>query len=680
MSVLEVENLHVGYRTRSGPIHALRGVSLAIEKGEVVGLVGESGSGKSTLAYAIVRHLGGRGVITQGTILFEGRDVLAMNQSELAQFRGGQVAMVFQDPHTALNPALTVGEQVAEVIMVHRGLTRQQAREETERLLGLVQLPAARFVMDKYPHQLSGGEKQRVLIATAFSCDPKLLILDEPTTALDATTAAEILELLGDLQRRFQTAALYITHDLGIVNRVSQQVHVIYAGQIVERGPTQDVLAHPHHPYTRSLVQSVPQPGATIHERRLPVLSGPFPDLRQPPLGCIFQERCPYAEQPCRQGDVLLKRVGDKHEAACVRLGEISAESLPLLTAKARPPEAAVPVLKAQNLRIWHRVSRSLEAFLPWRQPRYVRAVDDVSLEVPAGQTLGLVGESGCGKSTVARALLGLNPAQGAIALGEQVFSSPRKVDRAYRKRVQIVFQHPDSSLNPRKRVRDLIGRPLIRFGLASRQNVATQVRAILESVRLPASYAERYPHELSGGEKQRVAIARGLASQPDVIICDELTSGLDVSTQATIVNLLAELQEKLGLSYLFIAHDLNLVHYVSDRIAVMYMGQIVDTGSAQEMFQAPFHPYTEALLSAALIPDPNVEVRRVRLSGELPDPLNLPAGCRFHTRCPHKIGAICEETSPPLLDYGGGHLIACHIPLEALRELPPVWHTTKQR
>lgn len=674
MPVLTVDNLHVDYRTRSGPLHAVRGARLSIKQGEVLGLVGESGSGKSTLAYSIVRYLGSNGRITHGTILFQGRDVLKMSGGELAALRGSEIAMVYQDPHTSLNPALTVGEQVAEVLMAHKGMDRRAAMAEAERLFTLVKLSGPRFVLGKYPHELSGGEKQRVLIASAFSCDPKLLILDEPTTALDATTAAEVLELLADLQRRFQTAVLYITHDLGIVARVAQRVQVIYAGEIVETGPTREVLADPRHPYTRSLLDSVPKPGTSIHEQRLPTVTGPFPNLREPSPGCIFQSRCPFAAEVCREGKIGLRPFGSNREAACARLEEIPEMRLPRVAAGVRPERPDETVLAAKEIRVWHKIAGSLAAFAPWRKPKYVRAADGVSLQVRSAETVGIVGESGCGKSTVARALLGLNEARGTVELDGRTFTPPSTVDRDYRRRVQIVFQHPDSSLNPRKRVRDLIGRPLLLFGLANRRNLQEKVAELLRSVRLPESYADRYPHELSGGEKQRVAIARAFACQPDVILCDELTSGLDVSTQATIVNLLADLQERLGTSYVFIAHDLKLVRYVADRIAVMYLGRVVENGTAEEVFQPPCHPYTEALISAALIPDLDVEIRRVHLEGPVPNPLELPAGCRFHTRCPRKIGDVCTLKDPVLMQQGDLHSIACHIPLETLKQVPRVW------
>ncbi len=675
MPVLTIDNLHVDYRTRSGPLHAVRGASLSIEQGEVLGLVGESGSGKSTLAYSIVRYLGGNGRIVGGRILFQGRDILTMSERDLTDLRGSEISMVYQDPHTSLNPALTVGEQVAEVVMIHKGMDHRAAMAETERLFTLVNLSGPRFMLGKYPHELSGGEKQRVLIASAFSCNPKLLILDEPTTALDATTAAEVLELLADLQRRFQTAVLYITHDLGLVARVAQRIQVIYAGQIVETGPTRDVLTDPRHPYTRSLLDSVPRPGTSIHEQRLPTVTGPFPNLRAVPDGCIFQSRCPFVADACRQGRVELRSTSPAREAACVRLEEIPEVKLPVVPAGTRPARSERTVLAAREIRVWHKITDSLAAFTPWRKPKYVRAADGVSLQVQPAETVGIVGESGSGKSTVARAMLGLNQARGEVELSGRTFSPPGSVDRDYRRRVQIVFQHPDSSLNPRKRVRDLVGRPLLLFGLANRRNLDEKIGELLRSVRLPESYADRYPHELSGGEKQRVAIARAFASQPDVIICDELTSGLDVSTQATIVNLLADLQERLGTSYVFIAHDLNLVRYVADRISVMYMGNVVESGLAEQVFEPPYHPYTEALISAALIPDLDVQVRHVRLEGPAPNPLDLPAGCRFHTRCPHKAGEICTLKVPALMGQQGHHPIACHIPIETLTQLPPVWH-----
>lgn len=675
MPVLRIEDLHAGYRTRSGWLHAVRGVSLTVNQGEVLGVVGESGSGKSTLAYAILRHLGRNGRITRGRILFQGRDILKIGDKKLTALRGSEIAMVHQNPHTALNPALTVGEQVVETLITHKRLDRQAAILETQRLFGLVNLPTGRFMLEKYPHQLSGGEKQRVLIATAFGSDPKLLILDEPTTGLDATTAAEVLDLLADLQRRFQTAVLYITHDLGVVARVAQRLHVMYGGEIVETGPTQAVLTDPCHPYTRLLLESIPKPGTFIREQRLPTVTGPYPDLRDPPVGCIFQNRCPYAEEICRQGEVRLSPVNPTREAACVRLEEIPDKALPQVPAQGRPmrPEDRT-LLAVQNLRVWHKISRALISLLPWRKPRYVRAVDDISLQVRPAETVGLVGESGCGKSTFARALVGLHEAQGAVEMDGRTFEPPQMVDRDYRRRVQIIFQHPDSSLNPRKRVRDIIGRPLKLFGLLSSESLDEAVAELLRSVRLPESYAHRYPHELSGGEKQRVAIARAIASQPDIIICDELTSGLDVSTQATIVNLLADLQERLSVSYVFISHDLSLVRYMADRIAVMYLGRIVEDGGSKQIFEPPYQPYTEALLSAALIPSLDVDVRRVRLEGPLPNPLDLPRGCRFHTRCPRKMGDICAEEEPALLWWSDAHAIACHIPIEELKQVPPVW------
>jgi len=414
----------------------------------------------------------------------------------------------------------------------------------------------------------------------------------------------------------------------------------------------------------------------TVRERRLPVVTGAYPDLRRPPVGCIFQARCPFVAEICRHGPVPRAAAGPARHAACVRIGDIPASGLPAETPAAPPVlRQEKRVLAADGLRVWHRVVHSLEFLTPWRkQRRYIKAVDDVSLALRPGETLGLVGESGCGKSTIARALLGLNAAEGTITLQGRAFSTPRHLDSDYRRRVQIIFQHPDSSLNPRKRVRDLIGRPLRLFRLARRTELPAMVREILHSVRLPESYADRYPHELSGGEKQRVAIARALACRPDVVICDELTSGLDVSTQATIINLLADLQDHTGLAYLFIAHDLNLVHYVSDRVAVMYLGRIVETGEGRRIFDPPFHPYTEALISAAMVADPGMAARRVRLAGTLPSLLDPPAGCRFHTRCHRRIGDICEQQDPSLTDRGQAHAIACHIPTPDLARIPPIW------
>ncbi len=671
--VLEIENLHIEYRTGRTAVHAVRGVDLVVGPGEVLGLIGESGSGKSSLAYAVMRYLPANGRVAQGRILFDGVDLAGLDEKAVRGLRGRQIAMVYQDPGTSLNPALTVGEQVAETLRAY-GRSRREAWQRASEWLGRVKLADPSSFMARYPHQLSGGEKQRVLIAMAFSGHPRLLLLDEPTTALDATTATGILDLLADLSHEFGAAALYITHDLSIVARIAHQVSVIYGGEIVEAGSVHSVLGRPLHPYTRALLASVPNPFRS-GRGHLASLEGRLPDLRTPPLGCIFQDRCPFVAEQCRTTPIKLIR-RDGRTVACVRLDSIAdAPIAPARQVQAAAGTADRPALvAAQDLRVSYGSVSRFDRLLPWRR-RPVRAVDGVSLDVRAGETVGLVGESGCGKSTLARALVGLHPYDGRLAFEQASFRSRREIPRTYRRLVQIVFQHPDSSLNPRKRVRDLIGRPLRLHGVArDGRRVEHRTRELLRQVRLPETYMNRYPHELSGGEKQRVAIARAFASHPRLVICDEVTSGLDVSVQASIVNILTDLQASYGTSFLFISHDLSLVRHLADRVVVMYLGRVVEEGRVGQVFTPPFHPYTEALLAAAPLPDPAVETRIVHLEGTLPSLADPPRGCRFHTRCHRALGVVCEETDPPFVPAAEGHRLTCLIPVEDLRRVEPIW------
>lgn len=672
--LLRIDSLHVDYFTRRGPLHAVRAVSVSVDRGEVIGLVGESGSGKSTVAYAVVRCLPSNAHIARGKILFEGVDLLQLPEADLHRLRGRRIGMVYQDPNTSLNPALPLGEQVAEVLRHHLSLSGTAAVRATMELFERVNLPDPAFMLRKFPHEVSGGEKQRVLIAMAFALDPALIILDEPTTALDATTAAEILDLIRSLQLETGVSALYITHDLGIVARVARRLSVIYAGEIVEEGPADVVLTQPRHPYTRMLVASVPNP-YRLRQRRLPAFAGDPPDLHAPPSGCIFRLRCPFAQTACAAGPVVLSGAGP-HRDACIRAEESILHPLPQ---PGPPPLGALRQVKDAALLEVSRLSvryrrRSLVDQLLRRPPETVQAVVSATFTIRRGETLGLVGESGCGKSSLARALVGLEPFTGGLTMDGRSLTGPDEMDIDYRRAIQIVFQHPDSSLNPRQTVGTIIGRPLRLYGLAHGSQLRHKVLEMLERVHLPPAYATRYPHQLSGGEKQRVAIARAFAPQPRLVICDEITSGLDVSVQASIVNLLADLQEEQGTAYLFISHDLNLVRHIADRVAVMYLGKVVELCQTTDLLQPPYHPYTEALLSAVPVPDPGLQARRVRLSGSLPSPKNPPSGCPFHTRCPRKMGTICELQEPPLVEVRRGHWIACHIELATLEQIPPIW------
>jgi len=677
---LTIRDLSIGYRTPNGLARVLRQIDLTIEAGSVVGLVGESGSGKSTLAFAISQYLSPNADVLGGSIELAGEDLLSASDERLRVVRGSMIGMVYQDPGTALNPTMRLGEQLVEGLRDVQGLDHASATQRGLELLNKVNLPDPEFIMRRFPHEVSGGEKQRVLIAMAFSCQPKLLVFDEPTTALDATTAAGILDLIRSLQAETGVAVLYITHDLGNVAHVAQRVNVIYAGQIVEEGTVEEVLRRPRHPYTRILMASVPNPYQGGERRRLPTFTGPAADLIDIPTGCIFQVRCPFAEEKCRRQPVPLLSDAD-HKIACIGDNADGPLTIERRIRKIRPENgvgAARPVLAVQDLNV--RYGRpSLFDQLLRRPSDRVNAVVAAGLEIGAGETVGLVGESGCGKSSLARALVGLTPFEGRVGLSGHEITHPGAFSAEDRRAVQIVFQHPDLSLNPRMTVGEIVGRPLQLYDGLGGMDLTLRVGQLLEEVRLPAAFAERRPFELSGGEKQRVAIARAFAPRPQLVICDEITSGLDVSVQASMLNLLADLQDEHGTAYLFISHDLNLVQHFADRVVVMYLGRIVeerrtDTG----MLMPPYHPYTEALLSAVPVPEPTLEARRVRLTGALPSPKNPPPGCCFNTRCWRKLGDICTQQVPDLVGGSDGHRLACHIPRDQLAAIEPIWSTTE--
>ncbi len=680
--VLAVRGLSVGYRTARGLLRVLDGVDLTIPPGMAVGLVGESGSGKSTLAYAIVRYLSHNARMLGGSVILDGEDLLGATDRRLRELRGSALGMVYQDPAAALNPTLRLGEQLTEGLRRHERLDRREAAVRGARLLDMVRLPDPEFIMRRYPHEGSGGEKQRVLIAMAFAGRPRLLIFDEPTTALDATTAAGILDLIRGLQEETGAAVLYITHDLGNVARVAQRVNVIYAGRVVEEGRVGDVLRRPRHPYTRILMASVPNPYRRAERRRLPSFAGLPPDLLSPPAGCIFQDRCPFVEDRCRTDPVPLPAAGE-HRAACVRVEESAGRPLSPQRSRAVVRDertAGEPLLQARGLGVEYGRRSLLEQILRVPAER-VHALTDVDLAVGRGETVGLVGESGCGKSTLARALVGLAAFRGTIRMGGTEIRTPADMHAAYRRAVQIVFQHPDLSLNPRMTVGRIVGRPMQLHEKLSGRELDNRVGALLEEVRLPPRYARRRPHELSGGEKQRVAIARAFGPRPALVICDEITSGLDVSVQASILNLLADLQDRLGTAYLFISHDLNLVQHLADRIVVMYLGRVVELrATAGDRLVPPFHPYTEALLSAVPVPEPGLEARRVRPEGPLPSPKDPPPGCCFTTRCPRRLGPECDRERPSLVEIGAGHRLACHLPLSELAAVEPIWRRAASR
>ncbi len=682
MPVLKVENLAVSYEMRKGEVVAVRDVSFDIHQGEALGLVGESGCGKTTVAFAVVRFLHRNGRIREGSILFEGSELRGRSEEELRQLRGNRIAMVYQDPFSALNPCLRIGKQLSETLIVHRRLSQHEAQRKAVEMLNRVYMPDAEEMMLRYPHQLSGGQQQRVVIAMALLNSPVLLIMDEPTTALDVTVEAGVLDLIGELRRDFDTAILFISHNLGVIASVSDKVGVMYTGELVEQASAAEVFNNPVHPYTQALMQCVPKLGQSKESSYLPPIVGRVPSPTELPPGCLFAPRCRYAQSTCGEQRMTLLKVAPEHVVRCQFAGELVEGDLARAEEQA-PPAAgreretgAEPVLKAEHVRTYYRQrGQSLLSLFGLREKRYVKAVDDVSFGVPPGTSLGIVGESGCGKSTLAKTIVGLEtPSGGELEfMGFDLLAPVSKRDWRLIKELQMVFQNPDSTLNPSFTVGRQVGRSLLRFRRVSRRQVREEVVSLLKDVRLDESYYSRIPRQLSGGEKQRVALARAMAGPPKLVVCDEPTSALDVSVQAAILNLLLALQDEYEITMLFISHDLSVVRFFSDYVGVMYLGKICEIGPADAIYSPPYHPYTEALLSAVPVPDPTVERERVVLTGTVPSALNPPSGCCFHTRCPRKLGSVCEEQVPTEQVAAEGHSIYCHIPLEELRAMEAV-------
>lgn len=679
-SVLKVEDLAITYETRKGDVNAVRGVSFEVAPGETYGVVGESGCGKSTLAFGVVRYLSLNARVDTGRVLFQGENVLEKTEEQLRAIRGNKIAMVYQDPMAALNPSLRIGEQLTEVLVVHRGLKEREAYGQCLEMLEKVRMPDPEAMMERYPHQLSGGQQQRVLTAMALLTNPDLLIMDEPTTGLDVTIEATVLDLIAALKREFDAAILYITHNLGVIARICDRVGVMYAGEFVEEARVEDLFLNSLHPYTQGLLRCVPRLGTSKETSQLHPIPGQVPLLNMLPPGCVFEPRCSFAQEQCRLGRPELRGVAPDHVVRCFRWEEVAAIEGPpvkeaLIVAAVRGGERE-PLLTVQGLKTYYVQEESALIRLVRRgEKRYVKAVDNVSCEVQPQKTLGVVGESGCGKTTLAKCIAGLvAPSGGKIEFMEMDISKTvERRDRDLLRELQMVFQNPDSTLNPSHTVGQAIGRPLRLFGTVPRSEIDQEVHRLLRAVKLDESYIHRRPDQLSGGEKQRVAIARAFAGGPSLVLCDEPVSSLDVSVQAAILNLLLEFQRSHGTSMLFISHDLSVVRYLCDHIAVMYLGQFCEIGRSEDIFMPPYHPYTEALLSAVPVSDPSIKQKRVRLEGPVPSALHPPSGCSFHTRCPRKIGEICETKVPPGQDAENGHRIFCHIPLEELRQMEAV-------
>lgn len=682
--VLKVENVAIAYKVRGGEIEAVQDVSFEIRRGEAHGIVGESGCGKSTVAWAVLNFLGANGYVKRGSIKFLGQELVGKSGEELRRLRGDQIAMIYQDPMQALNPSMRLGDQMKEVLTVHRGLSDADAEKRCIQMLDRVYMPDPVNVMQRYPHQISGGQQQRVVIAMALLNNPALLIMDEPTTALDVTVEAAVLDLIAELRRDFDTGIMFISHNLGVVARVCTKVGVMYAGEMVERASVEEIFKSPQHPYTQGLIRCVPKLGSSKQGSVLYPIRGRVPPPSNRPMGCVFAPRCDYCRDRCRDERPKLRQLANGSWARCHFAEEIDpqqwvpAEDI-LPPKQTRHDGVAEPILKIEGLKKYYEVQgSSFKDVVGLGQKRYVKAVENASFSVPKGSTLGIVGESGCGKSTLVKTIVGLEDSTEGQAnfLGFDITGDLSTRDEKLIQELQMVFQNPDSTMNPSYTVGQQIARPMQRFGTVSKDKIRDEVIRLLEAVRLGANYLDRLPRQLSGGEKQRVGIARALASHPDLIMCDEPVSALDVSVQAAVLNLLLEIQDKYGTTMLFIAHDLSVVRFFSDYVAVMYLGQIMEIGPAEAIYAPPYHPYTEALLSAVPIPDPTAQQKRIRLEGSVPSALNPPAGCRFNTRCPRRHllpdPDICL-TEPPWRDAGHGHRIYCHHTLETLSSFDPV-------
>ena len=742
--LLTIEGLRTEIKLRRGVVHAIDGVSLSVDPGECLGIVGESGSGKTMTALSIMRLLPGGGSVVGGQIVVDGVDVARLSESHMEDVRGNLIGMIFQDPLTSLNPTMTIGDQIAESVRLHRGASKDAALTRAVEVLGLVGMPKPSERISNYPHQLSGGMRQRVMIAMALACEPKLLIADEPTTALDVTIQKQILELIDSLRQRLSMAVILVTHDLGVIAGRADRVAVMYAGRIVETAPTSVLFASPRHPYTEALFEALPERAADGKSiKRLYNIPGQPPDLTVPPPGCKFAPRCRYAQDSCREQEPGMTDLDGSHLFRCYypvgSFAEVRDPSTPFVSVPPEMPEAPKPAVQAHEVLPGELLPTVDEPAAgpggsapgedgdwlvgPWHEPGdaaasaagagagavtaggvaaadrgaalaapllaishleknftvtagavlqrkvgQVSAVADVSFSIPAGTTFGLVGESGCGKTTVGRLIVGLEkPDSGSIVLGGRDLASlPGRERRRQARTVQLMFQDSYASMDPRMRVGTILREPLVIQRDGSRSAQSQRVAAMLSEVGLPAAATERYPHEFSGGQRQRLGLARALMLRPSLIVADEPVSALDVSIQAQILNLMLDLQAEHGLAYLFISHDLSVVRYMASMIGVMYLGKLVEVGPAEDVYAAPVHPYTRGLIDTVPVADPTKERAKETegVRGELPSAVAPPSGCRFRTRCP-RAQDLCAAEEPPLRPFTSeGHYAACHFPL----------------
>jgi peptide/nickel transport system ATP-binding protein len=667
-TVLSVRNLKTHFRTPDGIARAVDGVSFDIKRGETFALVGESGCGKSVTALSIMQLVQKpAGFTPQGIIEYKGTDILRIPEFQKREFRGNEISMIFQEPMTSLNPVMTVGAQIVEVIMRHQHVSHDEAKRQAIEMLERVKIPEAQQRFSEYPHQLSGGMKQRVMIAIALACQPGLLIADEPTTALDVTIQEQILSLIRDLRKELGTAVLLITHDLGVVAENADRIGVMYAGRIVEEATREQLFRNPAHPYTAKLLQSLPS--RQISGQALQTIEGRVPAATRFPEGCRFADRCHKVVDGCRAWDPELIDVVEGHRAACIhydanQVSQILTPSDMVDSASDRPrsdaPDSDRTLVSIKNLQVWYPIKSGLFQ----RTVGHVRAVDGVDLDIPKGSTVALVGESGCGKTSLGKSLLRLvEPTGGSVHFdGNDLTSLSRNDLKPFRRKMQIVFQDPFGSLNPRMMVGEILSEGMEVHSIGENRQDRTERSAdLLNRVGLSPDVVSRYPHEFSGGQRQRIGIARALAVNPEFIVCDEPTSALDVSVQAQIINLLEELQADLGLTYLLITHDLSVVEYIADEVAVMYLGKIVERGTREEIFSDPKHPYTRALLSAVPQTDPESGLQKIELPGDVPSPISPPDGCHFHPRCLERL-PHCSDAYPEETTFSAEHACSCYL------------------
>lgn len=680
--ILEIENLSISFFTQAGEIPAVMDFSCTVMPGDSMGLVGESGCGKSTVALAIMRYLGNNGDIVKGTIKFKGRDMATMSKEEMREIHGSEIAMIYQEPMASLNPAMKIDRQLMEVPLIHEKVSEAEAEARCLEMLEAVRLPDPARIMKSYPHQLSGGQQQRIVIAMALLSKPALLLLDEPTTALDVTVEAGIVDLVKDLGTKFGTSILFISHNLGLILETCNRITVMYSGEAVETGTIHDVFDRMRHPYTQGLFRSIPLPGADKNTRPLMSINGQLPLPHERPRGCNFGPRCDYfVDEICDKKLVSMQTVEghDTHSSRCMRISDIDWKAKPVFKGSNEKTEPGDVVLSITNLKKHYQVAAN-EIF-GGVESRVVKANEDITLEARESETLAIVGESGCGKSTLAKVLMGLETAtDGKIELGDMVVSDVEIGDRDPKTvgQVQMVFQNPFDTLNPSHSIGSQIIRALEMFKVGKDDNDRKErMLKLLDLVKLPREFASRMPRQLSGGQKQRIGIARAFAGEPKIVVADEPVSALDVSVQAAVTKLLMDIQRRSGTTMLFISHDLSIVRYLADRVVVMYLGHVMEQGTTDEIFSPPYHPYTEALLSAVPIADTSVIKKHIVLEGDIPSAMNPPSGCPFQTRCPRKHqvdGDICDREVPAMKVLDSGHSIKCHLSDEVLNSMDEIF------